>query len=84
MPQPLEVSPGNKVRLLGYDLANGRENSGEPGSGRIEVKPGAPVGGYAIEVGMYDAATGQRLQVLSLEGESLGDRVLLPEQVWVK
>jgi hypothetical protein len=50
----------------------------------ITVKPDAPAGGYAIEVGMYDATTGQRLEVLSSEGESLGDRVLLPEQVLVK
>lgn len=149
--QPLELSLGGKVRLLGYDLENGRGKAGEPGGGGIVVQPGdslhltlywqalapmdvsytvfthlldgnnviwgqhdivpgggtlpttswvadeiiednyvitvkpdAPAGGYALEVGMYDAATGQRLEVLSSEGEGLGDRVLLPEQVLVK
>jgi hypothetical protein len=50
----------------------------------LTVKPDAPAGGYAIEVGMYDAATGRRLEVLSAEGESMGDRILLPVQVLVK
>jgi hypothetical protein len=50
----------------------------------ITVKPDAPAGDYAIEVGMYDAVTGQRLEVLSAEGEGKGDRVLLPVQVQVR
>jgi hypothetical protein len=50
----------------------------------ITVQPDAPIGEYHIEVGMYDAATGQRLEVLSADGEGLGDRVLLPMQVRVK
>jgi hypothetical protein len=144
MTQPLEANLGDQVRLLGYDLVNGRRGGGEPGEGRVEVKPGdslhlmlywqalapmdvsytvfthlldgnnviwgqhdsvpgggslpttgwvvdqviedpyvitvkpdAPAGDYRIEVGMYDAATGQRLEVLSAAEESVGDRVLL-------
>jgi hypothetical protein len=151
VPQPLEANLAGKVRLLGYDLMNGRRKGEESGGGRIEVKPGdslhltlywqalapmdvsytvfthlldgnnviwgqhdsVPGGGslpttgwvvdqviedqyvieikpdalageHSIEVGMYDAATGQRLEVLSAEGERVGDRLLLPEQVLVE
>ncbi len=62
------------------------------------VRPDAPPGEYLIEVGLYDAQTGQRLPVLSkacpeprrrVEGPVLGgvaqeDRVLLNEIVVVK
>jgi hypothetical protein len=50
----------------------------------ITVKPDAPAGEYTIEVGMYDAATGQRLEALSAAGEAMGDRILIPAQVLVK
>ena len=50
----------------------------------ITVQPNAPAGEFTIEVGMYDAATGQRLEALSTDGEGLGNRVLLPMQVRVK
>jgi hypothetical protein len=43
----------------------------------IAVDEGAPPGDYAIEIGMYDASTGQRLPVLA-GGQLLeGDRLLL-------
>ena len=50
----------------------------------IRVRPDAPAGDYAIEVGMYDAATGQRLAVLSAAGQVSGDRILLLVPVRVK
>jgi len=37
----------------------------------------APSGNYVLEVGMYEAATGQRLPVYDAGGELLGDRLLL-------
>jgi hypothetical protein len=54
------------------------------------VRPDAPPGEYLVEVGLYDAQTGQRLPVLSkVEGPVLGsaaqeDRILLNEVVVVK
>jgi hypothetical protein len=145
---PLQADLGGNVRLLGYDLANGRgfgeggridvepgdsleltlywqtlapmdvsytvfthlldpnsmiwgQHDSVPGGGTlpttswvadqviedhyvIAVKPDAPAGEYSIEVGMYDAVTGQRLEVLSTAGEAMGDRVLIPAQVLVK
>lgn len=48
----------------------------------IIVDPDAPPGEYAIEIGLYDAATGDRLPVLDDKGESVDDRVLL-RKVWV-
>jgi 4-amino-4-deoxy-L-arabinose transferase-like glycosyltransferase len=42
----------------------------------LKVDPHAPSGGYVLELGMYEAATGQRLQVHNLAGERVGDRVL--------
>jgi len=43
----------------------------------IAVDPEAPPGEYVIEIGMYDASTGQRLPVSSARGELLGDRIVL-------
>ncbi len=43
----------------------------------ITLESGAPPGQYALELGMYDPATVQRLPVRSADGTSLGDRVLL-------
>jgi hypothetical protein len=46
----------------------------------IAVKSDAPPGEYQIEVGMYDAATGQRLPVFDEGGTRLpGDRILLDQ-----
>ena len=42
----------------------------------LEIDPNAPPGDYVLEIGMYDAATGQRLQVYDLAGAPVGDRVL--------
>ncbi len=36
-----------------------------------------PSGRYAVEVGLYDAATGARLPVVGADGQALGDRILL-------
>jgi 4-amino-4-deoxy-L-arabinose transferase-like glycosyltransferase len=43
----------------------------------IVVDPEAPAGAYVIEIGMYDAGSGQRLSVYDVHGEHQGDRVLL-------
>jgi len=42
----------------------------------LEVHPSAPPGDYVLELGMYEAATGQRLPVYDVSGEPVGDRVL--------
>ena len=42
----------------------------------LEVDPSAPPGDYVLELGMYEAATGQRLQVYDVAGEPAGERVL--------
>jgi hypothetical protein len=43
----------------------------------IEVPADAPPGEYVLEVGMYVAATGDRLPVLNASGQHVDDRVLL-------
>ena len=51
----------------------------------IAVKSDAPPGDYQIEVGMYDAATGQRLPVFDESGARLpGDRILLDQVITVR
>ena len=51
----------------------------------IAVKSDAPPGDYQIEVGMYDAATGQRLPVFDEGGTRLpGDRILLGQVITVR
>ena len=51
----------------------------------IPVQPDTPPGTYAIEVGMYDAATGARLSVHDAQGRPVpGDRVLLDIAVGVR
>jgi len=51
----------------------------------IAVKSDAPPGDYQIEVGMYDAATGQRLPVFDEGGTRLpGDRILLDQVITVR
>lgn len=42
----------------------------------LVVKGDAPPGEYVIEMGMYEAATAQRLPIHDSQGEGLGDRVL--------
>jgi hypothetical protein len=43
----------------------------------IMVNPDTPLGEYLLEVGMYQAATGQRLPISDEAGTVLGDRILL-------
>jgi hypothetical protein len=43
----------------------------------LVVDTDAPPGEYVLEIGMYDAVTGDRLPIYDSKGESLGDRVLL-------
>jgi hypothetical protein len=50
----------------------------------IRVDPGATPGAYAIEIGMYDSTTAQRLPVFGAGGDSLGDRLLLDTLVQVR
>jgi hypothetical protein len=51
----------------------------------IAVNSDAPPGDYQIEVGMYDAATGQRLPVFDENGIRLpGDRILLDKVINVR
>jgi len=51
----------------------------------IAIKSDAPPGEYQIEVGMYDAATGQRLPVFDEGGTRLaGDRILLDQIITVR
>jgi len=44
----------------------------------LAVGPSAPPGTYALRVGWYDPATGQRVPVLDETGIPLGDFILLP------
>jgi len=44
---------------------------------QIPVPDQIPVGVYRLEVGLYDASTSQRLQVLDANGQVTGDRVLI-------
>ena len=51
----------------------------------LPVKSDAPPGDYQIEVGIYDAATGQRLPVFDEGGARLpGDRILLDQVITVR
>ena len=50
----------------------------------IPIKPDAPLGEYVLEIGMYDAATGDRLAVFDEQGERMPDDRILLHRVWVK
>ena len=50
----------------------------------IVLEPGAPQGKYALELGMYDPVTTERLPVRDTEGAYLGDRVLLSDAIEVQ
>ncbi len=50
----------------------------------LTIDADAPPGEYVLEIGMYDAATGQRLQLRQPSGELVGDRLLLPSTVVVR
>ncbi|HUS70668.1 MAG TPA: glycosyltransferase family 39 protein [Anaerolineae bacterium] len=43
----------------------------------LVMEPAAPPGSYTVEIGMYDAGTGQRLPVRDVQGTVLGDRMLV-------
>lgn len=45
----------------------------------VPLRPDTPAGRYQLEVGLYDAATGERLSALDEAGRATGDRVLLGE-----
>jgi hypothetical protein len=70
---PLQGSYPTTAWLPGEVVADTQE---------IEVQTGAPAGPYTPEIGLYDAATGERLPVLDAEGQTLDNRILLsPVQV---
>lgn len=48
----------------------------------IIVNPDVPSGEYVVEIGLYNAETGERLPVLDERGEIVDNRVLL-QKVWV-
>lgn len=50
---------------------------------QLKVPWDARVGDYLLEVGMYDPATGVRLNVTDALGQPVGDRILLPMHVQV-
>ena len=45
----------------------------------ISIQPETPPGRYIIEIGMYQAETGQRLPIINQEGQVMDNRVLLEE-----
>jgi hypothetical protein len=47
------------------------------GQFRVSVPPDIPPGSYPLWVGLYDAATTQRLPVIGGDGEPVGDAVQL-------
>ena len=47
----------------------------------IAVHADAPPGRYILEIGFYDAGTGQRLPVVNQQGQRVDDRVLLPTEI---
>jgi hypothetical protein len=50
----------------------------------IIIPPNAPAGRYELEVGLYDATTGQRLPLLDKTGQKQNERVLLSDRIVVK
>jgi hypothetical protein len=50
----------------------------------LTVDADAPPGDYVLEIGMYVAATGERLPVYDATGDLVGDRLLLPSRVVVR
>jgi hypothetical protein len=49
----------------------------------LVVEADAPPGEYILEVGMYDASTGERLPALDMEGKVLDNRIVLPTKIQV-
>ncbi len=50
----------------------------------IVIPPNAPAGQYEVEVGLYDATTGQRLPLLDETGQRQDERVLLYGRIVVQ
>ena len=50
----------------------------------IPVKPEAPEGEYVLEIGMYDAATGDRLPAFDEQGERMPDDRILLQRIRVE
>jgi hypothetical protein len=50
----------------------------------IVISPNTPAGQYELEVGLYDATTGQRLPLLDKTGQRQDERVLLSDRIVVK
>jgi hypothetical protein len=50
----------------------------------IVIPLDAPSGHYELEVGLYDATTGQRLPLLDKRGQKQNERVLLSDRIVVK
>ena len=44
---------------------------------QILVKPEAPGGEYVIEIGMYEESTGTRLPAFDIQGQAIGDKIVL-------
>jgi len=49
----------------------------------LVVEADAPPGEYILEVGLYDASTGERLPALDTEGRVLDNRIVLPTKIRV-
>jgi hypothetical protein len=49
----------------------------------LVVEADAPAGEYLLEVGMYDASTGERLPSLDTEGRVFDNRIVLPTKIQV-
>lgn len=47
----------------------------------LVLKPGAPAGEYQLVIGLYDAASGQRLPVFDAANNPVGDYILLMDRV---
>jgi hypothetical protein len=45
---------------------------------RFSLPPGAPPGGYMLEVGLYDPLTEERWALLDAGGQAVADYLLLP------
>lgn len=50
---------------------------------KLSIDPQAPAGSYVLEIGLYEAASGQRLPVVDGQGQIVGDHLLLPQQIQV-
>jgi hypothetical protein len=51
---------------------------------QILIPPQTPPGDYEVVIGLYDAATGQRLPVLDDQGRPIGDHIPLEQEITVR